>query len=235
MKPTFIVLTGDGVNCERETKLALENSQAQAKILTLNELIADKSHLNRAQGLVLAGGFSFGDEINSGKLLAYKIRHELGDEFFHFLSQRKAVLGICNGFQVLAHLGVFNTEKNQFYLDHNDPDVFIDQWSKLKVEGKDSPWLSKLDGHEIWLPIRHREGRAMSAHKINSEQIALSYVENHNKSVQNIAGLLAHNGLTIGMMPHPECAVFKEQMPQFSKQASGKLIFDSIVEFLNQS
>ena len=213
----FLVLTGDGINCERETARAFQLAGGEGTIVHINDLLQHPSRLKEFQGLALPGGFSFGDELGSGQLLALKILHEMGEEFQRFVDDKKPILGICNGFQVLAKLGIF-----PLGLAHNGK--FIDAFVELNVHGVNSPWMRDLPP-KLTLPIRNGEGRVVcNPGKIKDKQIALTYQNNPNFSHQSIAGVVDSSGLILGMMPHPEA--FLEQ---------GKKIFENIVFYLNAS
>jgi phosphoribosylformylglycinamidine synthase len=108
---TALVLTGDGINCERETAQAFERVGVRAEIRHLNDLIAEGLTLDSLSGrhsvVALPGGFSFGDDLGSGRVLALKIAHGLKWDLNLYAERGGLVIGICNGFQALIRLGVF--------------------------------------------------------------------------------------------------------------------------------
>src|SRR5579883_1952439 len=121
-----IVLAGDGINCEKETKAALDEAGFRAEILHVNDFLANKGEvLEEAKLFVVPGGFSFGDELGSGKILALKLKHGLGDRLTRYIDRGGAVLGICNGFQVLVRLGVFG---QGVVLTQNEQGHFQNRW-----------------------------------------------------------------------------------------------------------
>ena len=129
-----LIICGDGINCERETSIAFEEVKIKTDIMHLNSLIDNPKIVHQYQAIALPGGFSFGDELNSGNVLAHKIRHGLGDEFKQFI-ERKPVIGICNGFQALVQLGIFGETS----LVENECHQFINQWTEViinKNEGR---------------------------------------------------------------------------------------------------
>lgn len=247
MGPKFLVVTGDGVNCERETSFALEQAGGECKIIHINDLLETPKLLHSYQGLIFPGGFSFGDELGSGQILALKMRYGLGDELSHFLERPKAVLGICNGFQVLVKLGILpfkSTSGAALALDRNRGQRFIDRWVDLEVNTHNkSPWLNGLPGF-IPMPVRHGEGKLTlpKNDKQNlAEQIleqnlwAFRYLEDINGSFERIAGLTDPSGWVLGLMPHPEAASFAPQ--QGSDARSKKTLpafnlFSSIIKSL---
>ena len=106
MKPRVLVLSGYGINCERETKFAFELAGAQADIIHINDLINKEKNLEEFHILAIPGGFSYGDDTGSGNALANKIRLNLWEELKKFIDSGKLIIGICNGFQVLTNLGL---------------------------------------------------------------------------------------------------------------------------------
>ncbi len=247
--PSFIVLSGDGINCERETARAIELARGSAKIVHINDLLASPEILNDHEGLAIPGGFSFGDELGSGQIMALKIRHKLGDAFFSMVEKKKPIIGICNGFQVLVKLGLLPFPKDQervAALAANDHGRFIDRWVGLHVN-KDSVclWTKGLPASYLELPIRHGEGRIVfrqgEEEKIynmllRQKQIPLVYTEDVNGSYGRIAALTDPSGVVLGLMPHPEAFVAKAtyRMPQRDAlgRGDGLLIFDNIVRLL---
>ena len=228
-----IILAGHGLNCERETALAFERAGAKAKIFPINELIEQRKKLASFQILTIPGGFSYGDHLSSGKMMANKITFYLLDEFQRFISSGKPVLGICNGFQILVKTGLLPnlSQKNQqeATLMDNDSHEFINKWVYLaKNPANKSFWLNGLEklSQHLPLPIRHGEGRfftnkknlneimkrnlfALTYHK--SDQSAFS--GNPNGSLRDIAGLTNAEGNVLGLMPHPEAFMFKSLAP----------------------
>ncbi|AUN97836.1 phosphoribosylformylglycinamidine synthase [Bacteriovorax stolpii] len=215
-----LILTGDGINCEAETALAFTELGAQAEIIHISDLIENKNKLKEAQILALPGGFSFGDEIGSGQILALKLKYALGEELKTFVEEKKLVIGICNGFQALVRLGLLPKpfSKRTMTLTHNRQGHFINRWVDLDVPVSECVWTSELRGEKISLPIRHGEGRIVfkgneeeqrATYKTLSSngQIALSYRSDVNGSFAEIAGVCDPSGLIFGLMPHPEAAI----------------------------
>ena len=105
-KPKAIVLYGDGINCDAETAYALEIAGIEPVRQHTTELLDNPHRLFDCQMLVIPGGFSFGDEIASGKVLAIKLKHKVNEALHEFVDRGSFVLGICNGFQVLVQMGI---------------------------------------------------------------------------------------------------------------------------------
>ncbi len=247
-KPKFIVLAGDGINCERETAFALDFSGAESQIIHVNDLLASPEVLKAADGLAIPGGFSFGDELGSGQILALKIRHKLGDKFFKMVEGKKPIIGICNGFQVLVKLGLLpypDAKDRILALAANESGQFINRWVSLNIDPQSvCLWTQGLDKTVIELPIRHGEGRI--AFKAGEEKkhydalvsqglIPLTYAEDVNGSYGRVAALTDPSGTVLGLMPHPEAYMFSEtyKMPGTQRTAGdGAMIFQNMLRIM---
>jgi len=215
-----IILSGDGINCERETHAAAKEAGFKSEIVHINDFMESKGAvLEQTALLVIPGGFSFADELGSGKIMALKLRHGAGESLAKYIDRGGAVLGICNGFQVLARLGVFGAG---VVLAQNDHGHFMDQWVGLEVTGQNiftNKW-NKRGIKRIELPVRHGEGRVVvadsSTAKAIHEQgtIALRYERDVNGAWEKTAGLSARNGRILGLMPHPEAFWTEELHPE---------------------
>ncbi|HZX12148.1 MAG TPA: phosphoribosylformylglycinamidine synthase subunit PurQ [Candidatus Nanoarchaeia archaeon] len=232
-KPKVLVLTGYGINCEEETSFAFQTAGAHAEVVHINDLIDRHKKLEEYQILVVPGGFSYGDDTGSGKALANKIRNNLGEETLRFMREDNLVLGICNGFQVLVNLGVLpaldNSYEPQVALTHNDSARYTDRWVDLDFLGI-SPWIDGI--RRISLPVAHGEGRFYAEPKIlrrlqQQNLVSVRYAKgemcdleglgyNPNGSLEDIAGITDGSGRVLGMMPHPERAIFFTQLPHWT-------------------
>ncbi len=218
-----LIIFGFGINCERETAYAFNLLDVDYKYAHLNELIDEKIDLKEFHIIVFPGGFSFGDELGAGKAFANKLKYKssLKEKLLEFVDEGKCILGICNGFQVLSQLGFFSTE-GLTTLKANIPNYFINKWVKLKVCSSKCIFLKGIDN--LYLPIRHGEGCffAKSEKTIEAmfanQKIALKYSEeNPNGSLFDIAGVCDDSGLVFGLMPHPEAALFFENLPNWTE------------------
>ena len=106
MKVKVLILYGYGINCDNETQFGFGLAGAEAEKVHINQLISGEKGLRDYQILAIPGGFSFGDDIGAGKVLATKIKYNLAEEFQEFINEEKLIIGICNGFQVLVKLGI---------------------------------------------------------------------------------------------------------------------------------
>jgi len=206
-----LVLSGDGINCERESARAFEEAGGLAHIIHINELLSQPTLLLDHSIFCIPGGFSFGDELRSGKILAEKIRSQLGSAFIQFTKNGGLTIGICNGFQVLIQLGAFTglDESRTVTLATNDHGKFLDRWIDLEISphAASSPWFLGMTG-KLQLPIRHKEGRIVIREGEAADQFKfpLRYTKAVNGSYQQAAAMLDETGQILGLMPHPEAA-----------------------------
>lgn len=215
-----LVLCGEGINCETETAFALSRVGFHAEVKSINELVAENfsqdSLLKKYSLLALPGGFSYGDELGSGRVLGIKIKRALKLDLQSFAINGGLVLGVCNGFQALIRLGTFGT---QVSITRNSTNQFIDRWANLKKSSANSsPWLKGIE--QIDLPIRHGEGRIVFANNVGSSnqsfEPAISYTEDVNGSADRLAGLTTAQGRILGLMPHPEAFIRWTQYPTWT-------------------
>ena len=213
-------MSGYGLNCEEETKFAFEKAGGVADIVHINDLIGRPKMLSEYQILAFPGGFSYGDDTGSGKAYANKFKNHLSKELKEFLSRDTLAIGICNGFQIMTNLGILPGG-----LTYNKNGKYLDRWVDLKVVGT-SPWLKNIK--PISLPIAHGEGKYIG----EDTQTAFKYIKgeicnfqnlekNPNGSAYDIAGVSAYNGKVLGLMPHPERAMFVYQSPLWYKNKKG--------------
>lgn len=241
-RPVFVILTGDGINCERETALAFEHAGGRARILHVNDLLADPSSLRQYDGLAIPGGFSFGDDLGSGLILGLKLKYALQEELLRFVDAEKPIIGICNGFQVLTKLGLLpdHRQERQVALAQNIHGRFMNQWASMTApEDSICVWTKGIKS--IQLPVRHKEGRVVFSspdvltHLRANGQIVFRYDEDINGSTDRIAGICDSSGLIFGLMPHPEAFVFPQTAPQHQQESSpygeGFPIFHNIIQF----
>lgn len=224
--PKIIVLAGYGLNCEEETKYAFELAGGKADIVHINDLINGIKKIEEYQILTIPGGFAYGDDTGAGNAFANKIKNHLLEKLKQFIKKDHLVIGICNGFQILAHLDLLPVK---IALINNDSARYTDRWVDLKIENS-SPWLQGIKA--LSLPVAHGEGNFYVDDKtlntLNRKKlIALRYIKgeiyeyqslsaNPNGSLDNIAGITDESGKIFGLMPHPERAMFFTQLPHWT-------------------
>lgn len=238
MKPKFLVLWGDGINCENETARAIELAGGEAHKVHVNTLLQNPTSLHDYQALVFPGGFSFGDHLGSGQVLALKLERVLKEELRKFV-KKHPVLGICNGFQTLVKLGLLpDTDfQRSCALVKNEQGHFIDRWVEvLRDEKSPCIWTKNLPP-QFHLPVRHGEGRFVCKDEnllqriLSKHQAVLRYTEDVNGAQAQIAGVCDPSGLVFALMPHPEAALHDWHLP-FTGKAFGMEFFKNAVHYL---
>jgi phosphoribosylformylglycinamidine synthase len=262
-KPKAIILRTAGTNCDYETKYALEKAGADVDLVHVNQLVKDKGLLSSYHIFVLPGGFTYGDDIAAGKVLANQLRHHLLDELTRFVDDGKLVIGICNGFQVLIKMGLLpgingtqpssNEYRQEFTLTYNDSNKFEDRWVYLKSFSDKSVFID--NDCMLYVPIAHAEGKFVADNGGELEnlgksgQIIFKYVDkdgnianypwNPNGSLDNIAGICDSTGRVLGMMPHPERYIEPTQHPRWTREGlktegDGIAIFRNAVNYVKE-
>ena len=252
MKINVLILTGYGINAEKELGWAFELAGGCVKIIHIEDLADNTAILDNYQILAFPGGFSYGDHIASGKVFGNKIKYSFFDKLRSFIDKDKLVIGICNGFQIITKLGLIPNIDNSYNqvasLIENDSGHFENRWVWLKNENKNSIWLNDID--TLYLPIRHGEGKFIVksddilAEMKQNNQIALKYINpketegkvlypfNPNGSTENIAGIFNKKGNVFGLMPHPEAFLLAENHPNWSDKKE-KITPDGLKIFIN--
>jgi phosphoribosylformylglycinamidine synthase subunit PurQ / glutaminase len=237
-----IVLRTAGTNCDRETGFAFAHFGAEVDYVHINALFRGEAALDAYHIMAIPGGFTYGDDIISGRILANELKLCLGEAVQRFLDSGKLVLGICNGFQVLARAGILPGEmsgdkiwtpqtRQTVTLTHNDSAKFEDRWTHLKVSGQ-SVWTEGLP-EVVFVPVAHAEGKFLTespellAALNKGGQVAFRYCsasgrppdypDNPNGSMEGIAGITDRTGRVLGMMPHPERHFLFRQHPFWTR------------------
>ena len=230
------IVTGFGINTEREMTLAFELAGARAACLHVNDLIAAPERLAEFGIFVVPGGFSFGDHIGSGIMLAALMARTLREPLAAFIDRGGLVLGVCNGFQVLARMGLvpgLDGWAQSVALVHNDSGRFEDRWVEVRFDPA-SPCLWTRGIERLALPVRHGEGKLVApadllqrvdaahlgaaryttpAAQADPGPAPVPYPANPNGSLRNLAGLCDPSGQVFGLMPHPEAFLHRHHHP----------------------
>lgn len=254
-QPRVLVLRAPGTNCDVETDFAFEQAGAIADSVHVNRLRENASIIKDYQILCLPGGFSYGDDIAAGRILAEQLKHELGDVLREFHEAEKLILGICNGFQVLIKSGVLlpvNENGPTATLAWNDSGRFEDRWVHTKVDGDNCVFLKDME--RIYLPMAHAEGKFVARDQTtfaalqNAGQLVLRYCsadgdaangfpENPNGSMGDVAGCCDETGRVFGLMPHPERFLDATNHPSWTRleslpdEGEGCAIFRNAVQY----
>jgi len=245
-----VVLKADGTNCEIETDFILRKTGFQSEIVHMNELLEGNKKLIDYSFILFPGGFSYGDYTGSGRIVSSIIKHHLIDDIKKFISDGKLIFGICNGFQVLVKSGILpgisNMEKQEVSLINNDSHHYEDRWVKMKSYNN-SVFTKNIDQY-VEFPIAHGEGKFIYSNIKDIDKyvifrytdslgnIAQSYPDNPNGSMDAIAGLADATGRIAGMMPHPERFIRKEQYYTngYLKTPYGIQIFENAYQYLKE-
>ncbi len=254
MIPKVLVIRAAGTNCDVETAYAFELAGAVTERAYIDEI--KNKNLSNYQIIALPGGFTYGDDISAGKILANEIKYKLRDQFIEFVEKEKLIIGICNGFQVLAKCGILPAlngyfEAQSVSLVTNDSERFEDRWVYLKVYTERSIFTRGIKPI-ITLPVAHAEGKFVVKNDkiLNAiqDRIVFQYVDkngddarypfNPNGSVLNIAGITDSSGRILGLMPHPERHISYLQHPLHTREkcseiGDGLYIFKNAVEYFS--
>ena len=254
-----VVLRAAGINCDRETVFALESAGAEVKNIHINRFIEDKKLLCEFQILVIPGGFSYGDDVAAGKILANQLIHHLMEPLKKFINDGKIVLGFCNGFQVLVKTGLLPGFENlngqqDVTITNNDSGKYEDRW--VYLEPQTDRCVCIEPARRIYLPVAHAEGKVVTKDNAVLEKlkkdghVVFKYVDengnegpfpvNPNGSVASIAGLTDTTGRILGLMPHPERFIRPTQHPRWTRRetnadADGMTIFNNAVSYIKEN
>jgi phosphoribosylformylglycinamidine synthase I len=202
-QPRIAVVVFPGSNDDRDAELALERLGADA----VRVWHTDSELPREAAGVVLPGGFSYGDYLRAGAIARFS---PIMGAVERFAGEGGLVLGICNGFQILTEARLLPG-----VLRANESLDFVCRDVALRVERADLPFTSRCDdGQTLTIPVKHGEGCWFGDPDLLAEleanaQVVLRYEagENPNGAVADIAGVANADGNVFGLMPHPEHAV----------------------------
>ncbi len=266
-----IVLAGNGINCEYETAYACKLGGADAvDIVHINELLLGERRLDDYHLLCLPGGFMDGDDLGAAKACANRFRHakiattgeRFWDQVMRFVQKGRLILGICNGFQLMAKLGLipalgggYGEQKVTFAF--NDSSRFEDRWVHLKANPH-SPCVFTKGLERVFLPVRHGEGKFLPASRSVMRKlkekglICLQYTDeryrgttmkyplNPNGSVEGVAGICDETGRLFGIMPHPEAYLHRTNHPRWTREelpeeGAGVIFLRNAVEYIREN
>jgi phosphoribosylformylglycinamidine synthase I len=229
--PRALVIRTAGTNCDAELMQAFTLAGAQPELVHLDRLIAEPQRLEAFDLIGFPGGFSYGDDIASGRIFATRARERLYPALRDAARAGVPMIGVCNGFQILVQVGLLpgplagedwpedEAPAQEASLTYNAGNMFIDDWFRVaSVPNTRCLWTAGLDegvseasrDAVMRLPIAHGEGRFVTANAgalerlERSGQVALRYLDNPNGSMNDIAGICDATGRLFGLMPHPE-------------------------------
>lgn len=207
-----------GSNCDADAFHAVELAGADAVYLWHEE-----SDLAGSDAIVLPGGFAYGDYLRAGVIARFS---PVMRSVANAAARGVPVLGICNGFQILAEAHLLPGA-----LLRNEGLRFVHRWVSLRLEDRGTPFTAALsDGAVLRMPVAHGEGRyfdnpAALDSLERDGRVVFRYVDNPNGSLRNIAGVRNEAGNVLGLMPHPERAA-----DTLLGSADGMLLFRSLIE-----
>ncbi len=253
-RPRSLVLRAPGTNCDEETALAWERAGAVVETWHVGRVLEAPDLLDQFQILTIPGGFSYGDDLGAGRILAVRLS-ALGDALRHYHDRGGLILGICNGFQVLVKAGLLpgGTNATRATITHNDSGQFEARWVRLTPTPGKSPFLATAD--VIELPVAHGEGKFLTPLPADIDELerngqvilqyadvegrpTLHYPENPNGSYKAVAGLCDPSGRIFGLMPHPERYIDPLHHPRWTRlgpkaEGDGLRLFRGAVEFFH--
>ena len=255
--PRVLVLRAPGSNCDQEAAFAFDSAGARADLVHINRLLEAPGLADEYQILCLPGGFSYGDDISAGRILANQMRRHLHARLQEFKSQGKLILGICNGFQVLIKSGVLlpdSADEPIATLTNNESGKFEDRWVQLCVTNPKCVFLEGID--QLYLPVAHAEGKFVARDAATlgrleaGGQLVLRYCQagatnssdcpypaNPNGAQLNVAGICDDTGRVFGLMPHPERHIDPTHHPRWTREkrdrGDGLAVFENAVRFFH--
>jgi phosphoribosylformylglycinamidine synthase I len=252
-KVRTLILRAPGTNCDEETAFAFEQAGSAVDSAHVNQLVQRDKLIANYQIMVIPGGFTYGDDVSGGRILANELKLKLGEDIQRFVERGGLILGICNGFQVLVKAGILPPVENgqRLTLAGNDSNRFECRWVYLKINQK-SPCIFTRGISKMYLPVAHGEGKVMAEAKtLGSLNVVVRYADdkgnvkagyphNPNGSVDNIAGICDASGRIFALMPHPERFIRWTQHPRWTREAprqhgDGLGIFLNAVDWVKRS
>jgi len=232
MKPKVKVLYAPGNNCHHELLQAFRMAGAEPTLCLLTaDLLSGQQALTECDIIAIPGGFSFGDHVAAGRLFALELNTRLADQLKEAREKQIPMIGICNGFQILVNTGLLpgSAEVGQpdALLDTNATASFESRWVDMHIEKTNCIWTQGLEGQTLSIPVAHGEGRLMLPENYDERLTVFrydgdGYPANPNGSLGNRAGITDATGRILGLMPHPERAIYN-----WSPSSQGLRLFET--------
>lgn len=253
-RPRALILRAPGINCERETYHAFQLAGAAPEFVHVRALCAEPTLVDRFDLFIAPGGFAYGDDIASGRVLANELRARVGERLLALVDRGGLAFGICNGFQMLTRLGLLPRTGHgplvqEVALTHNLSDHYECRWVTLVSPRNRCVFVD--EGLKLAMPAAHGEGRlvardrALAAVLESEGYVAFHYVDelgaptmrypqNPNGSPGAIAGITDSTGRVLGLMPHPDRAYLAHHHPSWRESGlatnpDGMHLFRSMV------
>lgn len=254
--PLALVIRAPGTNCDQEVSHGFEMAGAKAALIHLDALIREPQRLDEADIVAFPGGFSYGDDVASGRIFAMKLREKLYPALRAAAERGCPMIGICNGFQTLVQVGLLPGPRageewpadaappQRVALSDNAAARYMDRWVGIDVEpGTVCVWTRLLAGlhadnpelrrETLRLPVGHGEGRFVAQGEGGLReleaggQIVLRYAENFNGSQGAVAGICDSTGRVFGLMPHPDRYLHWNRHPSWTRLPPGSMSGDA--------
>lgn len=246
-----LILQAPGTNCDVETAFAFELAGSVVEPAQVADLVCRRRVLSDYQIMVIPGGFTYGDDISAGKILANELKLKLGEDIERFVDDGKLILGICNGLQVLVKAGILpgcgDVTPRTLTITANDSGRFECRWIHLRIN-EESACVFTRGMSSMYLPVAHGEGKVFGAFDVIEKldavlyyadeegETSAGYPHNPNGSAGDIAGICDASGRIFGLMPHPERFVRWTQHPRWGREPSrdsgdGLQVFVNAVEW----
>ena len=249
----------EGTNNEEEALLSFKRSGASPEYVHINDLSRGTISFDDFDGAIIPGGFSAGDYVRGGAIFSATLMDFSREGFRRFIEEEKPLIGVCNGFQVLAETGMLpdldGDWKKTVTLTFNRSNRFECRFTYMKRVGSNKIFSEKFEeGRPYQVPVAHAEGRVVIKDEennlprmIENDQILFKYTNkdgtsdeypwNPNGSVQSIASITNTAGNVIGLMPHPERVYYGYQMigtERDNEYGTGKIFYDSLVNYMSR-
>lgn len=261
MQPRALILRAPGINRDGDAAAACELAGARAERVHVNQVASGAARLEDYGLLIVPGGFSYGDHLGAGKLLAIDLAHRLSEQIRRFVESGRPTIGICNGFQVLVKAGVLpgwgsalgpQPSALTITLTDNASGRFECRWVHLAADPASPCIFTRGVIRPIEVPVAHGEGRIavgdaaalatlragglVALRYVDAEGDPAAYPANPNGSPGGIAGICNPQGTVLGLMPHPENAVRPHQHPRWTREpprreGDGLVIFRNAVQY----
>ncbi len=250
-----LVLAAPGINRDVATKTAFEAAGACPRIIHITQLLSGEVDINDFQVMCIPGGFSHGDHIQSGRMLALEFlqNQRVRQGIERYLKKGGLIVGVCNGFQMLVQCGLLpfgefhSISENVVTLAWNAPRQFQSRWIHIKPQK--STCLFVKEELPVTFPIAHSEGRFMALHTkiieklFQNQQVVYQYCFpdgrptqqypiNPNGATRAIAGICDPSGQIMGMMAHAEDFIRREHYPNW-RRTDEKFAIDGLEFFKN--
>jgi len=258
-QPKALILRTAGSNCDVESAHAAEKAGFAAERVHVNRIASGEVGLDGFSFLFIPGGFSYGDDVAAGKIMALELNRRFGDALRRFEDRGGLALGVCNGFQVLIKTGILpfpasSAAGNRATLAFNDSGKFEDRWVHLAAEPDSVCVFTRSMRPVIELPVAHGEGKFIVKDSADMDelesygQIVLRYVTRSggepsypadpNGSMNHVAGVCNRKGTIMGLMPHPERFLHRTNHPRWTREnlpgeGDGMFFFKNAFEYCN--